>query len=258
MIAACIAVGLQAADVPKEEPKPFHLTTTLGETYKNCRIIKVTPEAITVVHDGGVAKVGFVILDDEWKKKFAYDPGKARAFAEAEQERAGEAAVKRAEQNRKRELREEEMLAELAAQERKRIEAEARLAKEQADAARAASMPQTPLAALPGDPAPAPVAQTPAPIMQTEVVVPMVTPITDVYTPTKIRSQNFILPEGYYYGGYAPYGFSPYGYYQPIYTYPGTGYPIHGHPGGICPPHVLRPGVSGTISSGGMSIQITR
>lgn len=246
VVIASLMTVLHAVDTSK----PFDLTTTLGETYKNCRIMKATPDGLTLVHEGGVAKVSFENLSDEWKDKFNYDPAKARVFTEKEAQNRKLAEAKRVEMNRKREMQEEEQLAELAAQERKRIEQDAKAAKEYADAVKAANTPLAPLAPLPGDATPDLGKPVPQPVVQTEVVVPTLTPITDVYTPTKIRSRTYILNDGSYYGGYSPYG---YGYYQPIYGYPGYGYP-----GSPCPHPVpyTRPGVSGTISIGGGVIHV--
>lgn len=253
MVTAWLVAGLQAAELPKDESKPFNITTTLGETYKNCRIVKATPEGLTVVHDRGVAKLSFEILGDEWREKFRYDPSKAREFATAEEKRTKEAAAKRAELNKRRELSEEDMLADLAAQERRRIELESKLMKEQADAVKAANTPPTQLAPMPGDPQTRTGTQTSQPVVQTEMVIPTVTPITDVYTPTKIRSQTYILQDGLYYGG----GYPPYGYYQPIYGYPGYVYPGQPCPHQHATPY-LRPGVGGRIATEGMTIQINR
>lgn len=231
--------------------KPFDLTTILGEKFKNCRITKATPEGLTVVHDKGVVRVSFTLLSNEWKQQFNYDPVAAREFAQAEEEKRKAAEAARAEMKRKRELSEEAQLADLAAAERTRLEADARAVKEYQDSVKSANTPPLPLAALPGDatpglsaPSPAPGAIASQPIMQTEVVVPTVTPVGDPYTPSRIRSHSYILP-GDYYGGY------PFGYYQPIYGYPGFGCPIT-----PCPTSSIIPGLHGTISTGGMSLHI--
>lgn len=233
--------------------KPFNLTTILGEKYKNCRITKVTPEGLTLVHEHGVVKVGFDVLSDEWKQQFHYDPVQAREYAEAEQEKREAAEAKLAEMNRKRALAEEAQLADLAAAERKRLEAEAQAVKEYQDSVRAANTPQTPLAPLPGDVTPAlstNMAQPPLnqPIFQTEVVVPTVTPLGDPYTPSRIRSTSYYYSDGIY-GGY-PFGYG-YGFYQPIYANPGCAVPFTG-----CPSSSIIPGVHGSISSGGMTIHV--
>ena len=74
---------------------PFDLTTTLGEKFKNCRITKVTPEGLTIVHDRGVARLSFALLGDELKQQFDYDPATAREYAKAEQEKTAQRTVVR-------------------------------------------------------------------------------------------------------------------------------------------------------------------
>ncbi len=229
---------------------PFDLTTKLGEKFKNCRVTKITPEGLTVVHDGGVARLSFSVLDEELRKYFNYDPVKAREYAAAEQAKAKVAEEKRMELNRQREMNEEDQLAALAAAERKRLQADARATKEYQDAIKAAQTPTAPLAPLPGDPTPSLSPGSTAPVMQTEVVVPELAPIGDPYSPTKIRSQTYILPNGYV-GGYAPYGGYGYGY---GYGYGGYYQPVYSHPGCAVPYGSL--GVHGTITTGGLMIQV--
>jgi len=234
--------------------KPFDLTTILGEKFKNCRIMKATPEGLTVVHDKGVVRLSFALLSEEWKQQFNYDPAVAREFAQAEEEKRKAAEAVRAEMKRKRDLSEEAQLAELAAAERRRLEADASAVKEYQDSIKSANTPPpplAPLAPLPGDATPglnaaiaSPGAVASQPIMQTEVVVPTVSPVGDPYTPSRIRSQTYIMP-GSYYGGY------PFGYYQPIFSSPGYSCPIT-----PCPTSSIIPGVHGTISTGGMTLHI--
>jgi hypothetical protein len=240
-----VIMSLMPALSAVDTSKPFDLTTTLGEKFQNCHITKVTPESITIVHDRGVAKLSFTLLGDEWKEQFEYDPAKAREYAQAEDEKREATAAKRAQLERQRKLDENEQIAALAAADRQRAEADARLVKEHEDAIKAASIPPTPLAPLPGDPTPNLGQLLPQPIMQTEVVVPTVTPLGDPYTPTKIRSRTYTYPGGYY-SGY-PYGYYP---YQPVYGAPGYGSYTP------CPSSSYIPGVQGVISSGGMSIHI--
>lgn len=221
--------------------KPIELTTLLGETYHNARIIKATPDAITVVHDAGVSKVSFESLSDEWKKMFHYDADKAREFQKQEE-------IKRqvAEENRKNVQKEYEdktnkQMAELALRERQRMEFEAKLARQQAESA----------------------PKTSGLTSTTEVVVPLTTPITQVYTPGYTRGQGVqstIINEGtiftpgdgrlYYINpGYINPGYSGPVYYTPPYTIP------------YCPPgvnvHPTQPHGT-TFRFGNGSFQITR
>lgn len=239
---ALLVTVLPAVDTSK----PFDLTTKTGEKFKNCRITKVTPDGISLMHDGGVAKVGFEMLDDAWKNLFHYDPAKAREFAEAEAVRQKDAEVKRAAMSRERERLEEQQLAAIAAAERRRLEAEAK----SVEALKAANAPITPSASLPGDATPA----LSQPVMQTEAVVPTVTPVGDPYTPTKIRSSTHVWPDSYSGHGYAPYSYG-YGYYQPVYSYPGYVTP---RPPCVQATPYPGTGVSGTIRSGGFSIRVGR
>jgi hypothetical protein len=79
--------------------------------------------------------------------------------------------------------------------------------------------------------------------MQTDIVVPIVTPLGDPYSPSsKIRSHTYSYPGGYH-GGYLP--------YQPIYGHPGYGFPYT-----PCPSSSIIPGVRGSISSGRMTIRV--
>ncbi|MFZ4768126.1 MAG: hypothetical protein ACOYMN_24525 [Roseimicrobium sp.] len=249
MVTAWFVASLQGVEPPKEQTKPFDLTTTLGETYKNCRIIKATPEALTIVHDGGVAKLKLAYLDDEWRKKFDYDPVAAREFAASEEEKRAAAEAKRAELARARAVQDEKRITERTVQEKNSPP-------NASPAAAAENTRLTPLAPLPQDgqrsisvhrasgsgsqSTSMSVEQSGQPVFQTEVVVPTVTPLGDPFSPTKIRSQTYILPPGYFSGGYPPYG------YPPVY--------LHQNPPCLIPQP--RTGVSGTISSGRFSIQI--
>src|SRR5205814_2481547 len=78
-----------------DEQRPFDLTTALGETFHNCRIIKALPDGITVAHDTGVTKIPFENLSEDWSIQFHYSPEKARAFQADEAERRAAAEAKR-------------------------------------------------------------------------------------------------------------------------------------------------------------------
>jgi hypothetical protein len=242
LVITSLMTGLYAVDTSM----PFDLTTILGEKFKNCRITKVTPEGLTIVHDRGVARLSFALLDDELKQQFDYDPAAAREYAKAEQEKREAAEEKHAAMERSRKISEEEQLTALAIAERKRLDADARAVQENQDTIAAANKPAMPLAPLPGDPTPNLNSLNPQPIMQTEVVVPTVTPLGDPYTPSRIRSQTYVYPGGLY-GGY-PYGYYP---YQPVYGYPTAGYPVT-----PCPTSSIIPGVRGTISTGSTTIHV--
>ncbi len=240
-----IISGVRAAD-NAEGPKPFDLTTLLGQTYKNCHIMKATPEALTLVHDNGVSKVSFEQLSDEWKLKFSYDPAKAKEFALAESVKRQEIEDKKKAANAVRERKESEEIAKLTAIEKKRLDEEAVRVKEQADAAKAA--PPIPFA-------------KPQVTATTEVVVPAFAPISQVYSPGGSTSQRYIINGGgggYYQSGYSGYNTGTTYVYPPVYGYPYNGGYGYNPIAPIYPQPVVRPNVSGTIRVGNGVIHINR
>lgn len=231
--------ALPAAD--GDEAKPFVLKTILGETYRNCHVLKLTPATLTVAHDTGVTKVPFTMLDDEWKKFFHYDPDKAREFEKQEAKQLQQREAKAKALNSQREKQESRQMAELAQIEKEEMSELAKREKEQAAAAAklAASgtnAPLPPLAPLPGDP------KTQGVVTTTEVVVPPVTPIGTPYTPGVNRSQTYVYPN------------SPGFFVVPgnggIFVTPGQG------SGAYCPPGNRRGGASGQISVGPTVIRV--
>ncbi len=62
-----------------EDAYPLIKTTT-GVTYKNCTVTKVEPDAITLVHSDGAAKIPFDQLSPELQKKYHYDPKLAEKY----------------------------------------------------------------------------------------------------------------------------------------------------------------------------------
>jgi hypothetical protein len=241
-----VTMSLVATLGALDTSKPFSLTTLVGQKFKNCRITKATPEGITVVHDGGVARLSFAVLGDEWKQHFNYDPEKAREYAEVEEAKRKEVEAKVAEMKRKRAEAEEAQLAALAAAERRRLEAEAKALQDHQNSVAAANAPLTPLAPLPGDATPNLGTAPPQPIMYTEEVVPTVPPVGDPYSPGgRYRSRSYFYSDGYLpFGGYYP--------YQPIYGIPNCGHHIT-----PCPPSSSIPiGSGAVISTGGISTSV--
>lgn len=233
-LSAMLLTGAQAA--PEEETgKPFQLTTLSGDKYKNCRILKVTPESMTVMHDAGVSKISFENLSDEWRTKFRYDSAKAEEYAKAEEQRVKEAVEKREIAMKKQQLREEEKMDILMARERQRLAAE--------KAAAELGPPLAP-AALPGDATPQLGTTTSEPA---EEIVPSLSPITQVYTPGA--------------GTYRTYGRDRYSYlYSGFYGYGYPYIPIYNNVP-ICPPHhhhsgssYVQPIIRGSFSVGGNTV----
>ncbi|MEY4482933.1 MAG: hypothetical protein RL693_385, partial [Verrucomicrobiota bacterium] len=235
MLGLLMLSGMWAADDAAQ--KPFDLTTLLGQTYKNCTIMKATPEALTLVHDSGVSKISFEQLSDEWKQKFNYDPAKAKEFAVAEDARRQEIEAKKKALNAEREKKESENIANLAEAEKKRLAEEALRVKAEADLAKAAPMVGPPVNQV---------------TMTTEAVVPAFTPISQAYAPGTSTSQRFIIRDGagFFHSGSSS-GFGSGFGCPPIYG----GFPISGGfvcppPQPICRPPVMTPQISGTIRVG--------
>jgi hypothetical protein len=76
------------------------ITTLLGQTFQQCKLLKVEADGITFSHTEGITKVLFAYLRPEMQRRFGYDPQKAAAATEASlqyQEQLREAAAQRAE-----------------------------------------------------------------------------------------------------------------------------------------------------------------
>ena len=55
--------------------------TTDGKKYKDVTVVKVDPDAVTILDSDGGARVPLSVLPPELQKKFKYDPAKAAAAA---------------------------------------------------------------------------------------------------------------------------------------------------------------------------------
>ena len=222
---------------PKTQ-KPFPLTTLSGTTYQNCRIVKVTPESITVMHDAGVTRVSFENLGEAWRRQFNYDPAKARAYAQEEADRANEAEAARQAASRRRQQEESQRMAELVAMEKRR---EAELT------AIAILGPPIAPAPLPGDPTPQ-LGATPA---VEDSGVPVLAPISGVHTPgSTYRTYSRDRYGDYHDGGWYP--------YLPVY---GSGFGVYPvRPAYACPVPYARPAVRVTVPfrGGGGVIRVSR
>jgi hypothetical protein len=254
MLLSVLFMGLAATcSAQDEEAKPFDLTNLYGETYHGCRILKVTPAAIVVAYDKGVAKIQFTLLSKEWKDLYNYDPAEALAYERSEQKARLAAEEKRKELKKKRDKHDIELMKNLAELEKKQNaevdERERKLAEETKQAA------APPLAALPGD------ASNQQPIATTEVVVPTVNSLGQPYTPAYRKNQPYVYPDGglYIYPGGSTYVFPQSGY-QPLYVNPySQGYnPYCINPYGYVPGHRNVPGTAGQITVGPGIIRIHR
>ena len=261
LVLLCQAIVLRAAI---EEEAPFDLKTLIGQTYHGCRIIKVTPEAITVSHDSGVAKIAFDVLNDEWRTRFHYDPVRADAFQKEEAARRALAEEQRREML-KRTVR---TLAAKSAVERNPVTIVDGIAEQQAEAAAAAvaavlCQPGV-LVVMPGDPMPllaanitvprsSPIATSsttgPPVSSYSEVVIPPITPLSQIYTPGVSTSQHYIINDGSVFtaGDGTLYNTYP---YNPYYVNPGYIAPVYNNSRGIfCPP-----GASGSMVRHGRTV----
>ena len=57
------------------------IKTLTGTEYKSAKISRVEPDGIVIVHSAGIVKIPFTELSDDLKKKYGYDPEKAKAYA---------------------------------------------------------------------------------------------------------------------------------------------------------------------------------
>jgi hypothetical protein len=201
------AVSLRGGD-----RKPFELTTLMGETYHGCRIIKVTPEALTIIYDSGVSKVPFELLGDSWKELYHYDPEKAHEYAEQEEAKRKEAEARRLEALKVAEKPNDPQMSDLVKMEHQRQEFEAKMAKEQAEAAAKAAAVPPQLVPFPGD-----------------GTVPQNPPIGPVYTPGQTdvpMNGGVYYPPGYTTGN--PYVYTPGYVYPPVVVVPPPRPPFRG------------------------------
>lgn len=199
-LALLLAATPALAAVPKYHSS---ITTLSGQVFYDCKIVRVYPDGISIMHRDGAAKIAHPDLPERLRREFPYD---AQADAEYQREQA---AARKAERERAR-LRE-------IAMEEKLAEAQMAEASYLATASTAYVPPVAPMAtSLPGEP----------------VTVAYQTPS---WVGTPISGSTF-GGSGYRrsWGGYYPYGYGyggyPYAGYN--YSYPyyggGYGYPYYG------------------------------
>ncbi len=73
---AATSISTQATD-------KVEITLRSGEVYRNCKVTRVEPDGITVMHAKGVAKLPFVSLPDEYQTMYKFDPASAATYAKA-------------------------------------------------------------------------------------------------------------------------------------------------------------------------------
>jgi hypothetical protein len=65
-------------------PLPAEDWTTIdGKVYRDIKVVKVEPDAVTILDKDGGALIPLMLLPEALQKKFNYDPEKARVAAEA-------------------------------------------------------------------------------------------------------------------------------------------------------------------------------
>jgi hypothetical protein len=81
------------------------ITDLTGKIYKNVTVRKVDPDGLLIAHSGGVKKLAFTELSEEFQAKYGYDPAKAERFAKEQAALQAAARQQAMEQSR---IREEE------------------------------------------------------------------------------------------------------------------------------------------------------
>jgi len=55
--------------------------TIKGKEYKNVTVSRVEPDGIVITFSGGIVKIPFTELSEEYQKRFGYNPEAAKEFA---------------------------------------------------------------------------------------------------------------------------------------------------------------------------------
>jgi monoamine oxidase len=67
-----------------EDSKPLTIVTLSGEKFENAGVTRVEPDAVTVTHSGGVARIPFSNLSPELRAQLGFDAEKLAAFNAAQ------------------------------------------------------------------------------------------------------------------------------------------------------------------------------
>ena len=112
------------------------ITTADGQTYKQCAVTRVEPDALRITHADGTARIPYEKLPPAIQKQY-FDPAKVAAFRNQVEEGRKAAAAKAAEQQRlqseaaaKVALAQQERIAQQTRQEQERRETQARQERE--------------------------------------------------------------------------------------------------------------------------------
>jgi monoamine oxidase len=100
-----------------EDPKPLTIITLSGEKFENGVVTRVEPDAVTITHSAGVARIPFSNLPPELRTQLGFDAeklaafnaaqaaaAKARAEAEAQQQKNARAEQQRIDSRRAHKL----------------------------------------------------------------------------------------------------------------------------------------------------------
>ncbi len=71
---ASAAKGLSQEAKTPPQPDFAEIRTTTGKVYKNCFVKKVEPDALTIRHTKGMARISFFSLNKELQNKYNFDP----------------------------------------------------------------------------------------------------------------------------------------------------------------------------------------
>lgn len=94
--------GVMAADGRRT------ITTKSGQTFLNCKVVRVHPDGVSFTHQNGAAKIAFKDLPESLRKEFRYDPQKAAEYQRSQ----AELRKQQAERARLREIAMDERLME--------------------------------------------------------------------------------------------------------------------------------------------------
>ncbi len=108
LVATAIAVFAQeehddSVRQQQESPPDDRITivTTSGTEYLNCRITRVEPDGISIMHSRGIAKIPFAELPEQFRDQYGYNPEQAAQYSRAAAQHRAAAAAERDEAARR-------------------------------------------------------------------------------------------------------------------------------------------------------------
>jgi len=88
MLFPLLAYGDNVAQKPTYPPVPDEIKTSDYHDYTGCKLLKVEPDGVVIIHKLGVAKLMFAVMPTDFQKAYGYDPVKAKTWVEAQQAQA--------------------------------------------------------------------------------------------------------------------------------------------------------------------------